>query len=58
MLMLTAHIVVIVCMSRLVYRKGIDLLIGAMPEICAAFPNVRFVIGMLLDTFQIISDVE
>jgi phosphatidylinositol glycan class A protein len=32
-------------MSRLVYRKGIDLLIGAIPPVCALHPRVRFVIG-------------
>lgn len=37
--------VVIVIVSRLVYRKGIDLLFGVIPEICNRFPNVHFVIG-------------
>ncbi len=32
-------------MSRLVYRKGIDLLFEVIPEICKKFPNVHFVIG-------------
>ncbi|KZV68932.1 glycosyltransferase family 4 protein [Peniophora sp. CONT] len=35
----------IVVVSRLAYRKGIDLLVAAAPRICAAEPNVRFVIG-------------
>jgi phosphatidylinositol glycan class A protein len=39
--------VTIVVMSRLVYRKGIDLLIDVIPEICRRFPNVHFVIGTL-----------
>ena len=39
--------VTIVVLSRLAYRKGIDLLVGTAPRICAAFPNVRFVIGEL-----------
>lgn len=38
-------IVTIVVISRLAYRKGIDLLVATAPRICAAFPNVRFVIG-------------
>ncbi len=37
--------VVIVIVSRLVYRKGIDLLFTVIPEICQRFPNVHFVIG-------------
>lgn len=35
----------IICISRLVYRKGIDLLIEALPEICAMHPDVEFLIG-------------
>ena len=31
--------------SRLVYRKGVDLLVGIIPKICAAFPDVDFIIG-------------
>jgi phosphatidylinositol glycan class A protein len=38
--------VTIVVMSRLVYRKGIDLLFEVIPEICNRFPNVHFVIGL------------
>lgn len=38
------HITIIV-MSRLVYRKGIDLLIEVIPEICKRFPYVNFIIG-------------
>lgn len=37
--------VVIVIVSRLVYRKGIDLLFGVIPAICKRFPNVHFIIG-------------
>lgn len=40
-------VVTIVVISRLAYRKGIDLLVATAPRICAAFPNVRFVIGKL-----------
>lgn len=35
----------IVVMSRLVYRKGIDLLVKIIPIVCARFPRVDFVIG-------------
>ncbi|KAL5251172.1 hypothetical protein ACHWQZ_G016771 [Mnemiopsis leidyi] len=37
--------IVIVVMSRLVYRKGIDLLSGIIPEMCAADKRVKFLIG-------------
>lgn len=35
----------IIVLSRLVYRKGIDLLKHVIPEICYNFPKVRFLIG-------------
>ena len=35
----------VVVVSRLVYRKGVDLLIGIIPRICKIFPNVDFLIG-------------
>jgi len=35
----------VVVVSRLVYRKGVDLLVGLIPLICAKFPNVDFIIG-------------
>ncbi|KAF9226232.1 glycosyltransferase family 4 protein [Gyrodon lividus] len=35
----------IVVISRLAYRKGIDLLVATAPRICAAFPNVKFIVG-------------
>jgi hypothetical protein len=35
----------VVALSRLVYRKGVDLLALVIPEVCARHPNVRFVIG-------------
>ena len=38
----TVNIVVI---SRLAYRKGIDLLVATAPRICAAFPDVNFIVG-------------
>jgi len=37
--------ITIVVISRLFYNKGTDLLIAAIPRICANHPNVRFVIG-------------
>eukprot|EP01114_Cavostelium_apophysatum_P009560 TRINITY_DN22723_c0_g1_i1.p1 TRINITY_DN22723_c0_g1~~TRINITY_DN22723_c0_g1_i1.p1 ORF type:complete len:451 (+),score=77.19 TRINITY_DN22723_c0_g1_i1:100-1452(+) len=37
--------ITIVVMSRLVYRKGVDLLVDVIPEICARFPEVQFLIG-------------
>ncbi|KIR68477.1 phosphatidylinositol glycan, class A [Cryptococcus bacillisporus CA1873] len=37
--------ITIVVISRLVHRKGIDLLISSAPQICALFPKVRFIIG-------------
>lgn len=35
----------IVILSRLVYRKGVDLVVNVIPEICRRFPHVYFVIG-------------
>uniref|UniRef100_A0A9I9DAW1 Phosphatidylinositol N-acetylglucosaminyltransferase n=1 Tax=Cucumis melo TaxID=3656 RepID=A0A9I9DAW1_CUCME len=37
--------IIIVVVSRLVYRKGADLLVEVIPEVCRIFPNVRFIIG-------------
>ncbi|KAJ7255372.1 glycosyltransferase family 4 protein [Mycena rebaudengoi] len=37
--------ITIVVLARLAYRKGIDLLVATAPRICAAFPNVRFLVG-------------
>ncbi|KAF8867637.1 glycosyltransferase family 4 protein [Mucidula mucida] len=49
-------IITIVVLSRLAYRKGIDLLVATAPLICDAFPNVRFVVGgdgpKLIDLLQ------
>ncbi|BGP55406.1 hypothetical protein JCM8202_003733 [Rhodotorula sphaerocarpa] len=39
------EILTIVCIQRLVYRKGIDLLIAALPKVSALHPDVRFLIG-------------
>ena len=35
----------IVYISRLQYRKGVDLLIGIIPKILTQFENVNFIIG-------------
>ena len=35
----------IVTMTRLVYRRGIDLLVEIIPTVCTKFPLVKFVIG-------------
>ena len=37
--------ITVVIISRMTYRKGIDLVAGIIPVICARFPNVRFLIG-------------
>lgn len=37
--------VTIVCLSRLVYRKGIDLLAAALPVLCRRHSNVNVLIG-------------
>ncbi|KAI6183787.1 GlcNAc-PI synthesis protein [Aphelenchoides bicaudatus] len=35
----------IIVISRLVYRKGADLLVDVIPEICQRYKNVKFIIG-------------
>ncbi|XP_032780902.2 phosphatidylinositol N-acetylglucosaminyltransferase subunit A isoform X2 [Daphnia magna] len=37
--------ITIVALSRLVYRKGIDLLASVIPIICKKYPKVHFLIG-------------
>lgn len=37
--------ITIVVVSRLVYRKGMDLLAGIIPEICYKYKNINFIIG-------------
>lgn len=37
--------ITIVVISRLFYNKGTDLLVAAIPRICANHPNVNFIIG-------------
>ncbi|XP_058748490.1 phosphatidylinositol N-acetylglucosaminyltransferase subunit A-like isoform X1 [Vicia villosa] len=41
----TLEEIVIVVISRLVYRKGVDLLVEVIPEVCRLHPNVRFIVG-------------
>uniref|UniRef100_A0A8B9QLX1 Phosphatidylinositol glycan anchor biosynthesis class A n=1 Tax=Apteryx owenii TaxID=8824 RepID=A0A8B9QLX1_APTOW len=38
-------ITTIVVVSRLVYRKGIDLLSGIIPELCQKYPDLHFLVG-------------
>jgi phosphatidylinositol glycan class A protein len=40
--------ITIVVASRLVYRKGADLLVSVIPIICKKFPNINFLIGTWL----------
>ncbi|KAF7147154.1 hypothetical protein RHSIM_Rhsim03G0064700 [Rhododendron simsii] len=42
---LSSDEIVIVVISRLVYRKGTDLLVEVIPEVCRLHPNVRFIVG-------------
>ncbi|KAM2287673.1 hypothetical protein ACFXTI_028648 [Malus domestica] len=42
---LSSHEIVIVVISRLVYRKGADLLVEVIPEVCRLYPNVWFIVG-------------
>jgi phosphatidylinositol glycan class A protein len=37
--------ITVIIMSRLVYRKGSDLLVNIIPEVCSRHPTVRFVIA-------------
>ncbi len=37
--------VTVVVVSRLVYRKGTDLLAGIIPVLCAKYPSLHFIIG-------------
>jgi phosphatidylinositol glycan class A protein len=37
--------ITIVCITRLVYRKGVDLMVEIIPQICKQFDHVNFVIG-------------
>ena len=42
------HAVTVVVVSRLVYRKGMDLLAALIPTICSRHPDVHFLIGQPL----------
>jgi len=35
----------VIVISRLAYRKGIDIVVDILPRICAAYPTVHFIIG-------------
>lgn len=37
--------VTVIVVSRLVYRKGTDLLSGIIPELCQKYPDLHFIIG-------------
>ncbi|KAJ3426762.1 n-acetylglucosaminyl-phosphatidylinositol biosynthetic protein [Anaeramoeba flamelloides] len=37
--------ITIVSITRLMYRKGVDLMVDLIPIVCRAVPNVRFIIG-------------
>ncbi len=39
------NVVTIVCITRLVYRKGVDLMVEVIPAICRKFEHVNFIIG-------------
>ena len=40
--------VTVVVVSRLVYRKGMDLLAGVIPIVCARHPDLQFIIGIII----------
>jgi len=48
--------ITVIVISRLAYRKGIDLLVATAPKICALFPHVNFIVGgdgpKLIDLLQ------
>ncbi|KAI5633619.1 PIGA (GPI anchor biosynthesis) domain-containing protein [Phthorimaea operculella] len=39
------NFVTIVMVSRLVYRKGVDLMAAVIADMCPKYPNLRFIIG-------------
>lgn len=43
-------VITIVALSRMVYRKGIDLLAAIMPVIARRHPNVEFIIGVWISS--------
>jgi hypothetical protein len=40
-----SNCITIVCITRLVYRKGVDLMVEIIPLICKQYDHVNFVIG-------------
>ena len=40
-----SNVINIIVISRLVYRKGIDLLVDIIPKVCEQVQNVNFIIG-------------
>ncbi len=43
--------IVIVVISRLVYRKGADLLVEVIPEVCRLYPQVNWMFHISLEKF-------
>lgn len=41
--------VTIVALTRLVYRKGIDLLAVIIPDVCHRYPHVKFLICIIFN---------
>ncbi|KAL4707474.1 hypothetical protein ACJJTC_000118 [Scirpophaga incertulas] len=39
------NVVTIVVISRLVYRKGVDLMAAVIADMCPRYPNLRFIVG-------------
>ncbi|KAL0884251.1 hypothetical protein ABMA27_016241 [Loxostege sticticalis] len=39
------NVVTIVIVSRLVYRKGVDLMAAVIADMCPRYPNLRFIVG-------------
>ncbi|CAH0721418.1 unnamed protein product, partial [Brenthis ino] len=39
------NVITIVVVSRLVYRKGVDLTAAVIADMCPRYPNIRFIIG-------------
>merc|ERR1712176_89157 len=41
----TSERITVCVVSRLVYRKGVDLLVGIIPKVCNLLPQVDFIVG-------------
>ncbi|XP_021187804.3 phosphatidylinositol N-acetylglucosaminyltransferase subunit A [Helicoverpa armigera] len=39
------NVITIVIVSRLVYRKGVDLMAAVIADMCPRYPNIRFIVG-------------